>query len=446
MLNLLARGQLASTVANDSMRSEEQNLRTRVDELTRAVLGGASTSTLRGASLPTAALDTVREQLDSVQRAYSSLLLEIKETSPAYAHMISAETVGWRDAAAALAPGEALIEYLTGDSTTIAFIVTAQGLESVDLHVTRHTLATLVDFARANLARPGDPAARALWRAPLRRLYQELMAPLQPHLQGVKTLMIVPHGELHYLPFAALVIPAVGGDAGAREQFLVERYVVAYTPSASVWLNRRAHSSVAATNRVLALAPEADALPASRSEVEAIGREYGARTTVLTGAAASEHAFRLAAPSAEIIHLATNGVLNKRNPLFSFVELAPGDGEDGRLEVREALGMSLQARLLVLSACQTAISSGTVSDVPSGEDWVGLVQAFLVAGASHVMGTLWPVEDRATARLTENFYRTLSAGSSEAEALAVAQRAALRDPSTAHPFYWAALAMFSQRR
>jgi CHAT domain-containing protein len=186
-------------------------------------------------------------------------------------------------------------------------------------------------------------------------------------------------------------------------------------------------------------------LPASRAEVDAIGHIYGSRATVLTGAAASEQAFRLRAPNAAIIHLATNGVLNKRNPLFSFVELAPGNGEDGRLEVREALGLAIHARLLVLSACQTALSSGALEDVPIGDDWVGLVQAFLVAGASNVMGTLWPVEDRATARLMELFYVALKSGQSEPDALAAAQRSALRDASTAHPFYWAGFSIVERR-
>jgi CHAT domain-containing protein len=61
------------------------------------------------------------------------------------------------------------------------------------------------------------------------------------------------------------------------------------------------------------------------------------------------------------------------------------------------------------------------------------------------MGTLWPIEDRATARLMESFYRSLSAGRSEAEALADAQRAALRDSAIAHPFYWAGLGIFARR-
>jgi CHAT domain-containing protein len=98
-----------------------------------------------------------------------------------------------------------------------------------------------------------------------------------------------------------------------------------------------------------------------------------------------------------------------------------------------------------LSACQTAISSGALGDVPSGEDWIGLVQAFLVAGASNVMATFWPVEDRATAQMMSRFYEALSSGQSEAEALASAQRAALRSSATAHPFYWAGPAVFGRR-
>jgi CHAT domain-containing protein len=161
----------------------------------------------------------------------------------------------------------------------------------------------------------------------------------------------------------------------------------------------------------------------------------------LIGAEATEGAFRDLAPKQEIIHLATYGVLNKHNPLFSFVEMSPGPEEDGRLEVHEVFGLTLNTRLLVLSACQTGLAAGALSDVPPGDDWVGLVQGFLYAGASNVVATLWPVADIATAQLMERFYRELAAGRSEAEALALAQRAALRDPAKAHPFFWAGFAL-----
>ena len=241
----------------------------------------------------------------------------------------------------------------------------------------------------------------------------------------------MPQAELHYLPFAALIVP------GSPEAFLVERYQVSYAPSASVWLRLGQRREVPPPQGVLALAPRSGALPGSRAEVDAIRRIYGERARVLTGGAASEHAFRATAPHYGVIHLATHGTLNQQNPLFSYLTLGAGGGEDGRLEVQELFDMPLNARLVVLSACQTALGSGTLADVPAGDDWVGLVQAFLTAGASNVLATLWPVEDLPTAALMERFYGEFAAGRSEAEALARAQRAALHNPATADPFYWA---------
>jgi CHAT domain-containing protein len=137
------------------------------------------------------------------------------------------------------------------------------------------------------------------------------------------------------------------------------------------------------------------------------------------------------------VHLATYGVLNKYNPLFSFLEFAPDDVRDGRLEVHEVFGLDLAADLVVLSACQTGLGSGRWVDVPPGDDWVGLTRAFLHAGAASVVATLWAVEDLATATLMEEFYRHYEIGSDPRHALATAQRTFLAGRAAAHPFYWA---------
>ena len=209
------------------------------------------------------------------------------------------------------------------------------------------------------------------------------------------------------------------------------------TPSAAVWLALARSPPGRATAGTLAFAPRPDALPASRREVAAIARLAGPEPLVLTGGAATEDAFRREAPTRRVLHLATYGVLNKHNPLFSYVDLAPGGGQDGRLEVHEVFGLRLQADLVVLSACQTGLGSGALADVPTGDDWVGLTRAFLHAGAARVVATLWPVEDQATAALMERFYEGLAAGADPARALALAQRALLAAPATMHPFYWA---------
>jgi len=440
LLELLARGRVTEGPTGPTLAGREQDLRRKIGELTqRLEARDDMASELRDPARPHPATEATRAELTEAQEAYGALLTEMRAANPAYAALVRGEIAPAAAVKAALAPDEALLEYLVGDSTTIVFVVTSDSLVALDLHLTHDALIARLDFARGTLASPTAGAARSAWRSPLRRLYQQLIAPVEASglLAGKQRLLIAPHAELHYLPFAALLRP------GPPEQLLIERYVLEYVPSASVWLRLRERPAPPRSGHVLAFAPRATALPGSQAEVTAIGRAYGDRAQALLGAAATEHAFRTLAPGQEIVHLATYGVLNKNNPLFSFVELGAGDGDDGRLEVHEVFGLTLNARLVVLSACQTGLGSGAVADVPPGDDWVGLVQGFLYAGASNVIGTLWPVADIATARFMEGFYHELAAGRPEAEALALAQRAALRNPRTAHPFFWAGFTLVS---
>ena len=175
----------------------------------------------------------------------------------------------------------------------------------------------------------------------------------------------------------------------------------------------------------------------TQSQVKRLVDLGGRRVAVIPGTT-TERALRAGLSNAGTIHLATFGVLNKRNPLFSYVELARGPLEDGRLEVNEVFGLGLAGQLVILSACQTALAAGANEEVPAGDDWIGLVQAFLQGGASRVMASLWPVEDRNTALLMERFHRRLAAGRSPVVALAESQREMLRHAETAAPFFWAA--------
>lgn len=430
MFELLARGRVAPADTAVELIAREQDLRRHIAELTSSLAGPAApTEALRGPDVAGVGGAT-RESLLRDQTAYADLLLEIGERAPRHAALLAPPAVAWRDVAARLAPDEALVEYLVSDSGSLAFVVTRDTLAAVDLGASRRDLTRLVSFARGTVERRSAPVD-SLWRAPLRRLNQYLIAPLEESglLAGKTRLVLVPHAELHYLPFAALL--------DARRRFLIERYELVETPSAAVWLALGDRRPGRAPEGVLAFAPRPDALPASRQEVAAIARFAGANARVLTGSAASEAAFRRDAPTSRVLHLATYGILNKPNPLFSYVELAPGGDQDGRLEVHEVFGLTLAADLVVLSACQTGLGSGALADVPAGDDWVSLSRAFLSAGAAHVVATLWPVEDRATAELMEQFYQRFTAGADAPAALAAAQRALLVTPATAHPFYWA---------
>jgi CHAT domain-containing protein len=148
-----------------------------------------------------------------------------------------------------------------------------------------------------------------------------------------------------------------------------------------------------------------------------------------------------------MLHLATHGNFNEANPLLSGLELEPGGGDDGMLQVHEILDLKLGADLVTLSACDTALGTGYFTSLPRGDEFIGLNRAFLAAGSASVMATLWQVDDRASVSLMTQFYGRLN-GQGEttdaASALAAAQRQLRRSASVGHPYYWAAYVVTGQ--
>jgi len=428
---MLAQGRVsAPDPSAPDLAAREQDLRRHITELTSGITAGADDPlAVRGPDVARGAA-VAREDLLRAQEAYGDLVLEMRERAPRHAALVAPATAAWRDVAGHLAPDQAFIEYLLSEDGSIAFVLTRDTIAAIPLGVDRAALARTVDFARATLAPRGTARLDSLWRTPLRQLHRALIARIEASglLAGKRRLIIAPHAELHYLPFAALL-------DGADGRFLVERYQVMVTPSASVWLALGARPPRRSSSGVLGLAPRPDALPASRAEMAAVGGLRGA--TLVVGSRATEALLRREAPGRRVIHLATYGVLNKQNPLFSYVELASSGADGGALEVHEVFGLDLSADLVVLSACQTGLASGALGDVPAGDDWIGLSQAFLTAGAARVIATLWPVQDQASATLMERFYREYRVGSDPGRALAAAQRALLAVPATANPYYWA---------
>jgi len=158
----------------------------------------------------------------------------------------------------------------------------------------------------------------------------------------------------------------------------------------------------------------------------------------MVGPKATETWFKRMAGDYDVIHFATHGFFNKANPLFSGVQLEPDAQNDGRLEVYEILGLHLRARLVTLSACETALGGGYFTEIPAGDEFVGLTRAFLSAGTSTVIASLWEVNDSSTARLMGGFYRKVSEDSPSVS-LAIAQRSMLHgDNDHRHPYYWSA--------
>ncbi len=142
-----------------------------------------------------------------------------------------------------------------------------------------------------------------------------------------------------------------------------------------------------------------------------------------------------------IVHFATHGLLNNTHPGLSGLVLSlvdeKGQPQDGFLRLHEIYNLKLNADLVVLSACQTALGKEI-----KGEGLIGLTRGFMYAGAPRVVASLWKVDDLATAELMKRFYRAMLQGKQRpAAALRAAQLEMMQKPRWQSPFYWAAFTL-----
>ncbi|MES2715166.1 MAG: CHAT domain-containing protein [Pseudomonadota bacterium] len=267
-------------------------------------------------------------------------------------------------------------------------------------------------------------AAQLLARvqAHLQALHALVWAGVAPLVQGVARLALVPHRSLHYLPFAAL---------HDGQCWLAERHEISLAPSATLWLAGRARP-LPPLRRALALGHGGPGLPQVPAELRAVAAAFGDGGRVVEGAAATRQALRAGLPGMDVLHLACHGQFRADSPSFSSLTLA-----DGELTLLDAQQLPVAGKLVALSACETGLSR-----VAPGDELLGLVRGFLLAGAPTVLASLWMVDDQSTARLMQAFYQRLAAGERPAAALRAAQMALAA--SGAHPFHWAAFALHGQ--
>jgi CHAT domain-containing protein len=256
-------------------------------------------------------------------------------------------------------------------------------------------------------------------------------------LRGVDHLVIVPHGALAALPFAALWNRASG-------RFAVEDYAITTLPSVAA-LAKCCDSTRVDLSRPLVLAPLANELPGTRREANAIARVVTGAEVKL-GSASTEQAALAGLAAGRPLHVASHGSHNEQNPLFSRVVVGAtrheSPGSDGLLEVHEILGLSTSSPLVYLSGCETALGRAADNAFASSSDENSLAESFLIAGARTVVATLWQVDDSGAASIAEDFYRRLQAGGLPEDALAYAQRQALK---SARNFTWAAYTIATTR-
>lgn len=328
-----------------------------------------------------------------------------------------------------LRPNEVALIYTVEPKRLIVWTATTAGVTVTTRAVGAAELEGLVARARAALMLgTSSPALRELADAVL---------PLPLDLAGRERLIVVPDGVLQSAPFAALAL--------ADGRHLIEHLPVLMSPSLTSFavasgLARGAGVESAALVGFAGPVAAAGlaALPGVAEETLRIARLYPSRH-VLIGRDATMAALLKVAPLVDVIHLAGHAQADRLSPARSTLWMAPSEGDTGAVTAAQFAGLRLRTgATVVLGACDTAIGP----DI-KGEGAASLVPPFLAAGASLVVGTLWPINDREAIAAFEMLHKELRRGGAIADAVANVQRRLLarRTPSSV----WASLVAYGGR-
>lgn len=253
-----------------------------------------------------------------------------------------------------------------------------------------------------------------------------LIAPLENWARPGDVICLIPHGILHDLPLHTLRL---------GEDYLASRNPVFYSFSASVLAhtlkrNRpRVHDFSA--KRVAVFGDSLDNLPQSRIEAKAIADRFGVRPSL--GQEVTREAFLVALTQTNLLHFAGHGAASAADGFDNQLFLAGNSS----LRAHDIFGVSCQTELVTLSGCETGLSQRQ-----GGDELVGLVRAFFLAGVGSLLVSQWRVGDVATRHLLTTFYETLISGHSKAEALQQAMVASRHSAPERSFYYWGSFVLY----
>lgn len=437
----------------------------------------------------TATLALARESLTTQQNEQTALQSRLGQYSQY--RVLSPTSVTLPELQKLLGPREGYYKVSFVGQQVYGQLITADRVRTVSIALTRADLDKTVAKLRDSIVviENGQPTNYPFDVVEARKLYDALFPGLTPDLAGIEHLVYEPDGALLQLPPGLLVEDQKGVDAYLERSAALDSDPFDFTGVA--WFGRDRRFSIAVSPRSFAdvrtIAPARgqqaylgvgeNAAPPERIRLASASREadcewpintwldpispnelklaqsvLGAgRANVLTQSNFSDTALlgRDDLDDYRILHFATHGLVTAPRPECparpALVTSFGDASSDGLLSFKEIFDLKLDADLVILSACDTAglatVSASREAGIETGGNFAldGLVRAFVGAGARSVLASHWPVPDdfNATENLISSLFKA-APGTAMNKSLADAQRAAMDDPLTSHPYYWAA--------
>lgn len=415
------------------------------------------------------------------RRANETLLARLETAYPEYYQIkYSSPPLTISTLQQLLPPNTGLLQYFRGDEGLHVFYFDRSAVRGLTLNADSNFIQTLTRLLnnlrdRDQASEQGrNAAAIARYAADAASLYRSLVAPALEKIP--EKLVVIPDGQLAYLPFELLLTEESAATSYTNLPFLLRKTMLRYEYSASLALQQQPRrkpvrffagyapeygSNSTMTSRsgsdtiTCRDAVETDfaALRSNQTEVSQIAQSLGGQSFL--GAAATEATFKRHAQEPRVLHLAMHGFLNDCDPLYSGLAFSRSaqnnagehgvvgesadkgkEENDGFLHAYEIYNLKMNAQLAVLSACNTGRGQ-----LAKGEGVISLARAFKYAGCSNVLMSLWQADDEATAHIMQGFYQYLQKGLGKDEAIQQAKLDYLAADRLNHPFFWGAFVL-----
>ena len=439
---------------------------------------------LRSPELEPSEQSKLLDQLENIRDKWRNLQKETARQDPRQSDIFYSHPTTVAALQAALGADAALLEYMTAHDGSILWVITKEQIRAYKLPGAE--LQAILEKYLKSLRQPLIGADEISSHIELgQKLYRELVGPAEELIRQKKQIIVAADGYLHYLPFETLIVSQGQGRSTraarlADVDYLLKKYQVAYIPSASVLVAQQngrqpiipqadlpliafgdpvyrggnSQDQEIQGNKIINLALRGqnfERLEFSGEEVRRIARIFGVSAESqhinLRDRATVDRVRSTDLSRYRVLHFAAHAILSDQvkrlsQPALVLSQPERGKIEEGLLQFSDILDLKLNADLVVLSACDTGLGR-----FREGEGIIGLTRAFLYAGASSAVVSLWKVQDQSTSLLMERFYQNLKRGVNKAEALRQAKLEIMRSTidlkaigmrqDLASPFYWA---------
>jgi CHAT domain-containing protein len=413
---------------------------------------------------PKAQKDSLRNELNHVNQDLNVFIKKIQKDYPKY-HKLKYKQVdpSLEQIQEHLDDNTAFLEYVIADSILHIFFVDKTHVEWSKSFVTNKELKNRIKALHDALSNyemiiKNKEKAYRVYSLQAHWFYQNLVEPALKNKKDIKHLIIVTDGELGHLPFETFLVEQAGqkGTDYDKLHYLVDDYSISYNYSATLWKKNKETPAPKNNGQILGIAANynmkldstlvnvrlptdqwlrntLNPLPAARKEVETLQDNY--QGFFAFDSLASEKTVKEKASDFAILHFATHGILDAKRSILSSLAFSEDNDsiESNFWQAHEISKIQLNADLVVLSACETGYG-----EFEAGNGIASLARAFMYAGASSLIVSLWQVNDYATSEIMKNLYANLASGMKKDEALRQAKIQYIKSAKGvfAHPAFW----------